>query len=183
MWNCKNCKEQNEDSFDICWKCGYGMDGETPDEIESEVEIIQKDTKERIKAEDEKYRKKKRWIIFLIFLPFIMGFINHFIQKESGLSAYLPMIKKIKYDIQDTNESKSIIINWSGKKDSCLWLGFQNPDSDFTDYIIRGKYKLEIFSDDNILLKSVNIYHNKNSDPSTADTYEDRLRTDLSTVY
>lgn len=33
MRNCKNCKEQNEESFDICWKCGYGVDGETPNKI------------------------------------------------------------------------------------------------------------------------------------------------------
>jgi predicted small metal-binding protein len=40
MWN---CNEQNEESFDICWKCGYGVRAETPDEIESEVEIFLKE--------------------------------------------------------------------------------------------------------------------------------------------
>lgn len=27
MWICKNCQENNEDSFDICWKCNYGANG------------------------------------------------------------------------------------------------------------------------------------------------------------
>tara|TARA_Y100001970_G_scaffold80482_1_gene102241 strand:+ start:659 stop:1075 length:417 start_codon:yes stop_codon:yes gene_type:complete len=26
MWVCKKCKEELEDSFDICWKCGYEKD-------------------------------------------------------------------------------------------------------------------------------------------------------------
>ena len=27
MWTCTNCKEEIEDSFDNCWKCGTGKDG------------------------------------------------------------------------------------------------------------------------------------------------------------
>jgi hypothetical protein len=30
MWQCVTCREQVEDSFDVCWKCGTSRDG-TPD--------------------------------------------------------------------------------------------------------------------------------------------------------
>lgn len=23
-WTCKNCKEENDESFELCWKCGTG---------------------------------------------------------------------------------------------------------------------------------------------------------------
>ena len=101
MWKCKKCNEENEDSFDICWKCGYGINGETPDEIESEVEIIKKDTKERIKAEDAKYKKKKRIIIFLIFLPIILGMINYFIEKPNNTHKIIPSVKSSLYNTKE----------------------------------------------------------------------------------
>ena len=28
MWNCRNCEEKIEDSFDTCWNCGYDKTGE-----------------------------------------------------------------------------------------------------------------------------------------------------------
>ncbi len=31
MWTCTNCKEEIEDSFDSCWKCGTGKDGSPAD--------------------------------------------------------------------------------------------------------------------------------------------------------
>lgn len=166
MWNCKNCKEQNEDSFDICWKCGYGVDGETPNEIESEVEIIQKDTKEMMKAEDEKYRKKKRWIIFLIFLPFIMGFVSYFLKKPGGIDGFYPLVKSTLYDIRDINESKTIKINWSNEQHRCIWIGLQNSSTDFTESIIRAHYQIDIFDSNETLLKSKNIYNNRFAFPS-----------------
>ena len=27
MWNCEQCGEKIEDSFDVCWNCGTAMDG------------------------------------------------------------------------------------------------------------------------------------------------------------
>ncbi len=30
MWQCKQCSEQQEDSFDSCWSCGYSRDGLPP---------------------------------------------------------------------------------------------------------------------------------------------------------
>lgn len=27
MWTCKNCHEEVEDSFEVCWKCGSTWDG------------------------------------------------------------------------------------------------------------------------------------------------------------
>ena len=30
MWICKNCKEENEDNFDICWNCQRDKNGNIP---------------------------------------------------------------------------------------------------------------------------------------------------------
>lgn len=172
-WICPNCQETNDKNFDICWNCGYGMDGKSPLEIESELYDVNEKRKKSIDKSKKEYKKKRRMIILLIFLPLILGFINFFIQKDSAFNATHPLLKKVKYDIQDLNESKTISIDWSKEYDSCLWVGLQNPSSDFTDYLIRGQYKLEIFDANNNLLKSVNLYHNRNSIPSNANIYEE----------
>lgn len=172
-WICSNCQEKNYDNFDTCWNCGYRMDGKSPVEIESELYDINDKRKKSIDKSKKEYKKKRRMIVLLIFLPLILGFINFFIQKDSAFNATYPLLKKVKYDIQDLNESKTMTIDWTKGYDSCLWIGLQNPSSDFTDYLIRGQYKLEIFDANNNLLKSVNLYHNRNSIPSNADSYED----------
>ncbi len=28
MWECSNCHEKHEDSYDVCWNCGTSIDGE-----------------------------------------------------------------------------------------------------------------------------------------------------------
>ena len=42
MWNCKNCSEEVEDNFDICWNCNFDKNGikvdSSPDEILDVVE-------------------------------------------------------------------------------------------------------------------------------------------------
>ena len=30
MWKCKKCKEEIEDNFTVCWKCGTAQDGSKP---------------------------------------------------------------------------------------------------------------------------------------------------------
>jgi len=37
MWICKNCKEEVEDNFDVCWNCGSERSGETSTEPTKEV--------------------------------------------------------------------------------------------------------------------------------------------------
>ena len=34
MWKCKNCNEDIEDDFDICWNCSYDKNGEPLNEKE-----------------------------------------------------------------------------------------------------------------------------------------------------
>lgn len=35
MWTCKNCHEEIESTFDICWNCGYDKDGNPPENLDS----------------------------------------------------------------------------------------------------------------------------------------------------
>jgi membrane protease YdiL (CAAX protease family) len=39
LWNCPQCGEQIEDTFDCCWKCGTGSDGTPPAEGEFQAEL------------------------------------------------------------------------------------------------------------------------------------------------
>ena len=45
MWVCKECKEENEDSFDFCWKCFPGSDSEKQ-QIE-EVNILNEEGRKK----------------------------------------------------------------------------------------------------------------------------------------
>lgn len=50
MWECKNCLEQLEDSFDACWSCGYSSDGSeprSPSHVLSEIKELEVTTKRR----------------------------------------------------------------------------------------------------------------------------------------
>jgi hypothetical protein len=36
MWQCPNCSEPIEDTFDVCWQCGTGRDGSRPVDLAAE---------------------------------------------------------------------------------------------------------------------------------------------------
>ncbi len=42
MWRCKQCKEECDDDFDVCWNCGAGRDG-APAEAVFEAERVEED--------------------------------------------------------------------------------------------------------------------------------------------
>ena len=38
MWNCKNCSENVEENFDVCWNCNFDKNGEKVDtSLEEEI--------------------------------------------------------------------------------------------------------------------------------------------------
>ena len=39
MWTCKQCSEEIEDSFEVCWKCGATIDGE----VDPEFQVLEDD--------------------------------------------------------------------------------------------------------------------------------------------
>src|SRR5688572_21336634 len=40
MWQCPKCGEQSEDTFEVCWSCGTGKDGqEDPSFVRAEDEV------------------------------------------------------------------------------------------------------------------------------------------------
>jgi|TARA_B110000967_G_C18815111_1_gene525708 hypothetical protein len=85
MWICKNCSEENEDSFDTCWKCLKESD------IGLEKSIVyHKELKEENKRVSEKEKKesfifwemeKKKlqiWVVSILGGLFIGGFVISF---------------------------------------------------------------------------------------------------------
>jgi len=42
IWICNKCKKSNSIEYDVCWNCRYGINGETPYQIEEEIDTIQK---------------------------------------------------------------------------------------------------------------------------------------------
>ena len=75
MWNCKNCEEKIEDSFDTCWNCGYDKTGE---KIMSEsFEETKKETKESHKYSSLKtYKKRCEFFKILMILGIISGVVQ-----------------------------------------------------------------------------------------------------------
>jgi len=53
MWICRNCKEENEETFDVCWNCGTSREGEQPENIEEFHKIKSKLIDEKLKREAE----------------------------------------------------------------------------------------------------------------------------------
>jgi len=54
MWTCKNCKEENEDTFVACWKCGTNIDG-TPPESPEEFQKAKNEVETGNQAEFPEY--------------------------------------------------------------------------------------------------------------------------------
>ena len=90
MWKCKKCNEENEDSFDTCWKC------QTFSEIGSKryteyVKETEKEDKKKLiikKRElsiDEKFKKRKLeiWLITIVSF-FSISFLLIFIVSSSS---------------------------------------------------------------------------------------------------
>ena len=44
MWKCKNCGEEGEENYDVCWNCGMGRDGSSP-KLRKEMEPEKKKDK------------------------------------------------------------------------------------------------------------------------------------------
>lgn len=124
MWQCNNCKEQNEESFDICWKCGYGVDGENPNSIKSEVDSANHKIDEGLEAYKQEHQKQKRiktkrfMKIFLksISLLFILWLLIYII---------IPIYKSYqKQEEKPSSDINATLINIYGKTDKRLKLKF-----------------------------------------------------------
>ncbi len=54
MWTCKNCNEENEDSFEICWNCGHDSGIKQTDKQLS-ADIIKDDKTDKPLIKKHKY--------------------------------------------------------------------------------------------------------------------------------
>jgi len=72
MWICKKCNEENEDSFDTCYKCQTFSEEGTLKSKENQQELEKEEKKEVIK-EEPKENKGNLFISLLVaFLTFII---------------------------------------------------------------------------------------------------------------
>jgi hypothetical protein len=50
-WICMNCKEENENNFDACWKCGTGIEGTLGKEPDIDVHEVKNEAGEQYPPE------------------------------------------------------------------------------------------------------------------------------------
>jgi len=80
MWICEKCKEENEDSFDTCWKCFKGS------------ELEKQQIEEYNTAEDENKRAKSKSFYSKLGVVFLSVFICLFFLKIPVLNNFFPFI-------------------------------------------------------------------------------------------
>ncbi len=55
VWNCRNCNEEIESQFEVCWNCQHDRSGTVPPKF-SNLEIEDRDEKARLNAKEyDKY--------------------------------------------------------------------------------------------------------------------------------
>jgi uncharacterized membrane protein YvbJ len=77
MWICEKCKEENEDSFDSCWKCQTNSEiGSEKSQVQQQVVKEEEEKKDTIIKEEEKLEKgvKKYQPILLIVSIIVLVF-------------------------------------------------------------------------------------------------------------
>lgn len=56
-WSCKNCKDQVEEVYEVCWNCQYDREGNPPLEDERAMAMASADPIERRRV-NEKYKER-----------------------------------------------------------------------------------------------------------------------------
>ena len=91
MWQCKQCDEKIEDTFDSCWNCGYDKAGK---EIISESFTETKNETKKYLALSYKYgilRTFQTLLWFILFISVIsqVWYLFNFIDELSGLLLFV----------------------------------------------------------------------------------------------
>ena len=63
MWICEKCKEENEDSFDTCWKCFKGSELE-----KQQIEEYNTDDDENKRAKSKSFYSKLGVVFLSVFI-------------------------------------------------------------------------------------------------------------------
>lgn len=116
VWQCSNCKEENEEQFDICWNCNHTKDGKkvayekTPYELKMEEkankEQLLKDKEQKLYEEEIKeknirdnsfFSRHYALILKTIFITFIAvgifsSFIYMFTKNDMALAIFFLLI-------------------------------------------------------------------------------------------
>jgi len=80
MWICEKCNEENEDSFDTCWKCFKGS------------ELEKQQIEEYNTSEDENRRAKSKSFYSKLGVVFLSVFICLFLLKIPVFNNFFPFI-------------------------------------------------------------------------------------------
>ena len=69
MWVCKKCNEENEDSFESCWKC-------TSDEIIEQNQYDEPNDHKKELSNKQKIFAITGFVLVFIFMSFVAGFLK-----------------------------------------------------------------------------------------------------------
>lgn len=100
VWKCKKCKEEVEDSYDICWNCGATKEGFLDKETETDFKEIRKEVAKTNPSGGRKSGGGKK--VTFAFLGGILGIpLSYYFQPEmiqrkmGGMGGYLENFDKI----------------------------------------------------------------------------------------
>ena len=108
MWECQQCGEKIEDIFDVCWNCGTGKDGSSPDdsfllerktgESVTALESSQKTPAESVASVKlKKLKALNDHMIRFGLVGFVVGWFIGFLNRRSSLLSFDDVITRGAY--------------------------------------------------------------------------------------
>ena len=99
MWICEKCKEENEGSFDSCWKCQtYSEIGSEKSKVQQEIVAEEEEKKDTIIKEEEKLEegvKKYQPILLIVSIVVLLlsfYFLPRLLIPIIGRNLMLPLV-------------------------------------------------------------------------------------------
>ena len=97
MWECKRCREENEDAFDSCWSCGTNQDGtRTADSKEFESlkeDIVKSNTSAEYATKYGTARMIAQFVSFVGWLVVVISVLILFISITEGFRGSLALMR------------------------------------------------------------------------------------------
>jgi uncharacterized protein YneF (UPF0154 family) len=85
VWKCKKCKEEVEDSYDICWNCGATKEGIIDKETETDFKQLKKEVEKRNTTSGDRHVSYALLGSILLIISLVLGIYG--IMLATGQSA------------------------------------------------------------------------------------------------
>lgn len=98
MWECKKCKEDIEDQFDVCWNCGCDKMGNVALDREEQTKLKEIKTDIALENSRSKYPALRTIAGFYTLFAWIVGVVSvfaaiyFFTKGETGLVLAIPIL-------------------------------------------------------------------------------------------